>query len=54
MKTQTSSSTTCRFDVRGKVVRGDALFAHPDLSLQIAQAHGDYLLKAQSQSRLAV
>ncbi len=30
-------------DVRGRVVSGDALFAHRDLSLQIVQAHGDYL-----------
>ena len=30
-------------DLRGIVVSGDALFAHRDLSLQIVQAHGDYL-----------
>ena len=30
-------------DLRGIVVSGDALFAHPNLSLQIVQAHGDYL-----------
>jgi predicted transposase YbfD/YdcC len=30
-------------DLRGAVVSGDALFAHPNLSLQIVQAHGDYL-----------
>jgi predicted transposase YbfD/YdcC len=30
-------------DLRGIVVSGDALFAHPDLSLQIVQTHGDYL-----------
>src|SRR5215471_942905 len=27
----------------GVVVSGDALFAHRNLSLQIVQAHGDYL-----------
>jgi predicted transposase YbfD/YdcC len=30
-------------DLRGMVVSGDALFAHPNLSLQIVQAKGDYL-----------
>jgi predicted transposase YbfD/YdcC len=30
-------------DLRGVVVSGDALFAHPNLSVQIVQAHGDYL-----------
>ena len=30
-------------DLRGVVVSGDALFAHPDLSVQIVQAKGDYL-----------
>lgn len=43
MKPKQAPALLACFDVRGKVVRGDALFAHPDLSLQIAQAHGDYL-----------
>ena len=30
-------------DLRGRIVSGDALFAHADLSFQIVQAHGDYL-----------
>ena len=30
-------------DLRGVVVSGDALFAHRNLSVQIVQAHGDYL-----------
>jgi putative transposase len=40
--TQAPKLLAC-LDLRGIVVSGDALFAHRDLSLQIVQAHGDYL-----------
>jgi predicted transposase YbfD/YdcC len=40
--TQAPQLLAC-LDLRGIVVSGDALYAHRDLSLQIVQAHGDYL-----------
>jgi hypothetical protein len=40
--TQAPKLLAC-LDLRGIVVSGDALFAHRNLSLQIVQAHGDYL-----------
>jgi len=40
---QQAPALLASLDLRGVVVSGDALFAHPNLSVQIVQAHGDYL-----------
>lgn len=40
---QQAPALLASLDLRGVVVSGDALFAHPNLSVQIVQAAGDYL-----------
>jgi predicted transposase YbfD/YdcC len=40
---QQAPALLASLDLRGVVVSGDALFAHPNLSVQIVQAQGDYL-----------